>query len=88
MLQLGITQERVAVDIGIDPGLLNRYLRGIRPMPEGLEARINAALGLRERAEQAAREARERVLAGHESDGSRRSARESEEEGPHDHAPR
>ena len=61
---MGLTQERVALALGIDPSLLGRYLRGIRPMPEGFEARINATLDRLEAAERAANAARERVLAG------------------------
>ena len=60
---MGLTQERVAVALGIDPSLLGRYLRGIRPMPKGMEAKIHATLDRIERAERAAQEARERVLA-------------------------
>ena len=63
IIQMGITQERVAVAIGIDPSLLGRYLRGIRPMPANFEARVHAALDRLERAERAAAEARARVLA-------------------------
>ena len=63
IIQMGITQERAAVALGIDPSLLGRYLRGIRPMPEGFEARVHATLDRLETAEQAAQEARERVLA-------------------------
>ena len=54
LIQMGLTQERVAVALGIDPSLLGRYLRGIRSMPEGMEARINAALDLLEEEKRAA----------------------------------
>ena len=70
---MGITQERVAVVLGIDPGLLGRYLRGIRPMPDGFEERVHTALDQIEEEQRVAREAvqklraekeaRERVLA-------------------------
>ena len=61
---MGLTQERVALALGIDPSLLGRYLRGIRPMSEGFEARLHTTLDRLEAAERAANEARERVLAG------------------------
>ena len=63
IVQMGITQERLAVVLDIDPSLLGRYLRGIRPMPEGFEKRVHATLDRLEEAEKAAQEARERVLA-------------------------
>ena len=58
-----LTQERFAKDLGIEPTLFSRILRGLRPMPEGFEARVTAALDRLEAAERAAQEARERVLA-------------------------
>ena len=61
---LGIPQERVALELGIDRSLLSRYLRGLRKPPEDFEARLNATLDKLEAAEKAAQEARERVLAG------------------------
>ena len=61
---LGIPQERVALEMGIDRSLFSRYLRGLRKPPEGFEARVNATLDRLEAAEKAATEARERVLAG------------------------
>ena len=61
---LGIPQERVALEMGIDRSLLSRYLRGLRKPPEDVEARLNATLSRLEAAERAAQEARERVLAG------------------------
>ena len=61
---LGIPQERIALEMGIDRSLFSRYLRGLRKPPEGFEARLNATLDRLEVAERAANEARERVLAG------------------------
>lgn len=48
--------------MGMERSALSRYLNGTRPMPNGMEARIHATLDKLERAEQAAQEARERVL--------------------------
>ena len=64
IIQMGTTQERVALALGIDPSLLGRYLRGIRPMLEGFEARVNSTLDKLEAAEKAATEGRERVMRG------------------------
>ena len=61
--EIGVVQADVAVHLGIHPTLLNAILRGRRPMPEGFEARVHATLDRLETAEQAAQEARERVLA-------------------------
>lgn len=60
--QSGYTQERVALKLGIDPALLSRYLRGLRPMPDGFDSRVHAVLDRLERADAAAEEARQRVL--------------------------
>ena len=60
---LDLTREQVALAMGMERSSLSRYLNGTRPMPEGMEARIHAALDKLERAERAAQEARERVLA-------------------------
>ena len=59
-----VSQERLALDLGVSPAYLSRCLNGLRPMPEGMEKRIHAALGRLEAAERAADEARARVLAG------------------------
>jgi len=59
---LDLTREQVAMAMGLERSALSRYLNGTRPMPEGMEARIHATLDKLERAEQAAQEARERVL--------------------------
>ena len=63
LIQMGLTRERVAVALGIDPSLLGRYLRGIRPMPEGMEPRIHAALDLLEEEQRVAAEAVEKLRA-------------------------
>ena len=61
--EIGLRQADLAAHMGIHETLLNAILRGRRPMPAGMEERIHAALDLLERAERAAQEARERVLA-------------------------
>ena len=73
---LHISQWELANALGVSQGSLSQWLRGVAPMPEGMEARIHAALDALEeekrvaaeaveklRAERAAEEARERVLA-------------------------
>ena len=60
----GLTQERVAREAGYDPTLFSRMLRGLRPEPPDFEARVGQALDRLEAAEQAAAEARQRVLGG------------------------
>ena len=60
---LGIPQERIALELGIDRSLLSRYLRGLRKPPEGFMERLEATLDRLEAAERAADEARARVLA-------------------------
>lgn len=73
-----ISQERLARALGIEPTQFSRILRGLRPMPEDLPARIHAALDRLERAEQAAQEARERVLAEAEAEQPERVLAEGE----------
>lgn len=63
IINMGLTQEKVAAHLGVDVTLFSRYLRGIRPMPEGFAAKVHAKLDLLEAADQAAEEARARVLA-------------------------
>ena len=60
---LGITQERLALEMGLERSALSRYMRAARPMPDGFEARLHRALDQIEAAERAAAEARDRVLA-------------------------
>lgn len=62
MAAFGISQERLAISIGMERSALNRYLRGVRTFPQGFEARIHQALDVLEAAERAADEAREQVL--------------------------
>ena len=70
---LGITQEKLALAMGLERSALTRYLREVRPWPEGMAARIYETLDHIEdeqrvaaeavqklRAERAALEARER----------------------------
>ena len=59
----GITQEDLALAMGIDPGLMSRILSRKRPMPEGMEARIHAALDALEEEKRVAAEAVERLRA-------------------------
>ena len=54
--------------MNIEASVFSRIMRGVRPMPEGMEARIYAALDRLEAAERAADEARRRVLDGDEFD--------------------
>ena len=63
IVDLGITQERLALQLSIDPATLSRYLRGLRPMPEGFAERIASTLDRLEAEERAADEARARVRA-------------------------
>ena len=60
----GATQEQVAAAIGISPSLFSLILRSVRPMPPDFEVQVMKALNLLEKAEKAAAEAREQVLAG------------------------
>ena len=60
--EIGLTQERVALEMGIDRALLSRYLNGLRTLPPEFEKKVNAALDLLERAEKAGQKARDRVL--------------------------
>ena len=48
--------------LGINPAQFSRYLRGLRPPPEGFEEQVTAMLDRLEAAEQAAQEAWARVL--------------------------
>ena len=64
LITAGLTQEQVADVMGIESSRFSRILRGTRPMPEAFEKRVDAAIELVIRAEQAAIEARLRVLEG------------------------
>ena len=59
----GITQEQLALVMGLERSAINRYLRGVRPMPAGMEARIHAALDLLEEEKRVAAEAVENLRA-------------------------
>ena len=63
MAAIRVTQQELAIAMGYERSAITRYLTGVRPMPEGFEARMHATLDLLERAEYAAAEARARVLA-------------------------
>ena len=62
-----ISQERLAVHLGIETTQFSRMIRGLRTMPIDLEDRANFALDCLEKAEMAAQaaaeEARQRSLA-------------------------
>ena len=61
--ETGIKRQEVAALLGYSDSMFSLYLNGRRPAPQGFEPRVCAALDRLERAEQAAQEARERVLA-------------------------
>lgn len=61
--EVGCRQADIADCLGIHETLLNAILRGRRPMPSGMEARVHAALDRLEAAERAAQAARDKVLA-------------------------
>ena len=58
----GQSQERLALEIGMNPTLFSRILRGLRREPADFKRRVTAALDRREKAEQAADKARQKVL--------------------------
>ncbi len=62
LAQLGVSQERLALTAGYEPTLFSRYLNGLRQPPADFKAKVTAALDRLEAAENAAAEARERVL--------------------------
>ena len=59
----GLTQQAIATAVGIDRSLLSRLLGGHRGVSEDLRERIEHAIDRLERAEQAASEARAKVMA-------------------------
>ena len=61
---LSIRQGALAAQLGMHETLLSAILNERRPMPVGFETRTMKAMDLLERADAAAREAREKVLAG------------------------
>ena len=62
LTRLHRSQDWLAKQIGMDPTLLSRTLRGLRPKRGDFDARVDAALSRHERAEQAADDARARAL--------------------------
>ena len=42
--QSGITQERVAIEMGIDPSMLSRIVRGLRPAPNDFESKLKETI--------------------------------------------
>ena len=56
------SQDWLAREIGMDPTLFSRVLRGLRPTPPDFHARVDTALSRHEAAERAATAARDRVL--------------------------
>ena len=61
--EVGCRQADIAQTVGINETLLNTFLRGRRPMPEGMEARIHAALDEMEEEQRVAAEAVEKLRA-------------------------
>ena len=61
--EAGIRRQDIAAQLGYSETMFSLYLHGRRPAPEGFEGQVLAALDLLERADKAAQEARERVLA-------------------------
>ena len=60
---LGITQERLALAMGLERSALTRYLRNARPMPSGMEERIHTAIDEIEEEQRVAAEAVKRLRA-------------------------
>ena len=63
MAAIGVTQQEVAITMGLERSAITRYLTGVRPMPEGMEARIHAALDALEEEKRVAAEAVEKLRA-------------------------
>ena len=62
MAEVGVSQMKLAVELGISVASLNLYLNGNRTPPADFERRVAAALDRLEQAEHAADKARQRVL--------------------------
>ena len=62
MAQLGVTQQELAIAMGYERSAITRYLTGARPMPEGFEARVHAALNRLERVKRAGQDAESRAM--------------------------
>ena len=60
---IAVTQQQVAIAMGLERSAITRYLTGVRPMPEGMEARIHAALDALEEEQRVAAEAVEKLRA-------------------------
>ena len=69
---LGLSRHDLAAVLEIGQGTPNHVLTGLRPAPEGFEARANRALDFLERVELAAAEARSKAVA--EMSGAARNA--------------
>ena len=66
LAQLGRSQDWLSKEIGMDPTLFSRVLRGLRPgTPPDFCVRVDTALSRHEAAERAATVARARVLGTH-----------------------
>ena len=74
--EVGCRQADIAQAIGINETLLNTYLRGRRPMPEGFEERVHTALDQIEEEQRVAREAVQKLRA--EKEARERVLREAE----------
>ena len=61
--EMGVKHHVVAEEVGMHYTQLSRILNGRQAMPKGFEGRAHSALDRLEAAEQAAAEARARVLA-------------------------
>ena len=62
LARLGRSQDWLSKQIGMDPTLFSRVLRGLRPTSADFHARVEVALSRHEAAERAAATARARVL--------------------------
>ena len=61
--EAGIRRQDIAAQMGYSETMFSLFINGRRPTPEGFEERVLAVVDMLERAERAAQEARERVLA-------------------------
>ena len=62
LARLRLSQEYFALYLEVSNSLLSRYLRGLRPPPDGFYEAAMASLGRLEKAEEAATAARDNVL--------------------------
>ena len=63
MAAIAVTQQQVAIAMGLERSAITRYLTGVRPMPEGMEVRIHVALDALEEEKRVAAEAVEKLRA-------------------------